>query len=132
LDRFYDQIAKAGGYTVKRVLLVDDNEEILSVVQDALKEPHYRVEYSSDPFAAMTRFATETFDLVICDIKMPGVSGLVMVEELRHSYPHLPVIFITGELSDDSAREALRLRAAGVIEKPFRLRELRDKVAKVI
>ncbi len=95
---------------------------------DALKKPHYEVSFCEDPFEAIPRLETESFELILCDIKMPGVSGLVLVEELRKQNILVPVLFITGNLTEESSREILRLKAVGLVEKPFRLAELRERV----
>jgi signal transduction histidine kinase/CheY-like chemotaxis protein len=117
---------------MKKILLIDDNVEMHSVVLDALKPPAYELVFCADPFAAPALVAATVFDLILCDIKMPGVSGLILIDELKKQGPIPPFIFVTGEMSEEAARESLRLRAAGVIEKPFRLRQLREIVAKVL
>lgn len=117
---------------MKRVLLIDDNDEMLSVVRDALKKPTYQVDLCSDPFQTHEALAGNPYSLIICDVKMPGVSGLVLIDELQRQGNQTPVLFITGENSEETAREALRLRTHGIIEKPFRLSELRDRVRKII
>lgn len=117
---------------MKRILLIDDNSEIFSVVQDALKRPAYQLDFCGDPFAVLATLEQKNYDLMICDIKMPGVSGLVLVEELRKQGIQTPVLFITGANSDEIAAEVIRLRATGLVEKPFRLTDLRARVAKIL
>lgn len=101
-----------------RILAIDDNPEVLRVVERALGD-RFDCEFAEDVPAARERLADAEFDLALCDIQMPGESGLVLVEELREERPVLAVVLITG--MDDSAvvDRAMELGVHGYLVKPF-------------
>jgi PAS domain S-box-containing protein len=110
----------AGG---ARILLVDDDDDVRRVAADALSQAGYAVVPARNGFEALDLLARdETFDLMLADFAMPGMSGIALYEEARLRRPAMRALFMTG------FAEALELRANGnmppVIKKPFRLAEL--------
>ena len=115
-----------------KILIVDDERAIRKAVRDALsREGHFAVTASSAE-EAIRRCKAEAFDLLITDLKMPGLGGLELIREARALLPDIRTILMTAYASTDSAVEALRLEVSDYLVKPFRLSELRFTAARLI
>lgn len=115
-----------------RVLVVDDESSIRELLQKTLALAEYEVDTAPDGRAAMERLRLGSYDLLIADLKMPGMDGLTLVREARRMGARLPVIIITGFSSESTAIEALNLGVAGYLTKPFRIPEVLKKAAEAI
>lgn len=108
-----------------KILIIDDNEEILAALNDFLRKENYDVTSASDGLDGLKLLesAQKGFDLVITDIVMPNISGVGVISIIKKKYPETPVIAITGwgEHPEALAAEA---KADLVLEKPFELPEL--------
>jgi DNA-binding response OmpR family regulator len=108
-----------------RLLIIDDNKEILTALTDFLSKKKYDVVSASDGLDGLKLIETEQqgFDLVITDLVMPNISGVGLISIIKKKFPELPVIAITGwgEHPEALATEA---QANRVLEKPFDLSEL--------
>jgi excisionase family DNA binding protein len=104
-----------------RVLVADDEEAIRDLLARALALADYDVETVPDGQAALDRLRARPYQLLITDLRMPGLDGLSVIREARRLYPHLPVVIITGYSSESSAIEAINLGVAGYLTKPFRV-----------
>jgi DNA-binding NtrC family response regulator len=116
----------------KKLLVIDDEPIILEGVRRILEPGSYHVETFASGLAALERIKQETFDLVITDLKMPGMSGLEVLKEIKESQPDLPVIFITGYTSVDGAVEVMKLGAVDYIAKPFTPEEMLSTVKRAL
>lgn len=114
---------------VKRVLLVDDDEGILSSLQCALEHRGYAVIVARDGAEALARIERDTPDLVVLDVVMPRRSGLMVLDRLHRSHRGAPpVILLTG---NDEARHREFAASRGVaafLAKPFEMNELLSAV----
>ena len=81
----------------------------------------YDVDVATDGRAAVERLRVLSYDLLITDLKMPGVDGLTVIREARRLKADIPIIIITGFSSEASAIEAVNLGVAGYLTKPFRV-----------
>ncbi len=115
-----------------RVLVVDDEPSIRKVLQAHLTRDGHAVELAADGAEAIDLLGREPFDLVISDLKMPGIGGLELLAHVRQTLPGLPLIVITAHGTVDSAVEALKLGAHDYITKPFDHTELRAAVEKAL
>ena len=115
-----------------RILVADDEPSIRKVLQAHLSRDGHHVSVATDGADAIGRLAHEPFDLVITDLKMPGVGGLELLAFVRQNHPGLPIIIITAHGTVDSAVEALKLGAYDYITKPFDLIELRAAIEKAL
>jgi DNA-binding NtrC family response regulator len=111
-----------------QVLLVDDEAIALTNLTHVLQREGYEVTACRDGEAALAALKRSEFDLVLTDLKMPGIDGMEVLREVRASYPDVPVIMITGYATLDSAVEAMKAGAHHYIAKPFRLAEAREVV----
>ena len=104
-----------------RVLVVDDEATIRDLLSKTLALAEYDVDMASDGRAALERLRIIPYDLLITDLKMPGVDGLTVIREARRLKADLPVIIITGFSNEASAIEAVNLGVSGYLTKPFRV-----------
>jgi excisionase family DNA binding protein len=111
--------APAGGRP--RVLVVDDESTIRDLLSKTLALAEYDVDMAPDGRTALDRLRVIPYDLLITDLKMPGVDGLTVIREARRLKADLPVIIITGFSNEASAIEAVNLGVSGYLTKPFRV-----------
>lgn len=104
-----------------RILVVDDEESVRGLVAKTLTDADYEVETASDGATAIERLRGSAWDLLITDLKMPGMDGLSVIREARRHTSALPIIIITGYSSEASAIEAINLGVRYYITKPFRV-----------
>jgi signal transduction histidine kinase/DNA-binding response OmpR family regulator len=108
-----------------KILVVDDEPNVLLTVQAILEREGYDVDALHDPAAALQAIRTRQYDLVLTDLKMPGVDGLAVLAEVRKSSPSTVTVMMTGYGSVDSALEALQLGAYEYLMKPTEVAELK-------
>ncbi|NJD37326.1 MAG: sigma-54-dependent Fis family transcriptional regulator [Geobacter sp.] len=114
--------------TEKKLLVIDDEPAIREGVRRILESESFQVETFASGHAALERIKQEPFDLVVTDLKMPGISGMEVLKAIKEIQPDLPVIFITGYSSVDSAVEVMKLGAVDYIAKPFTPEEMLQTV----
>jgi excisionase family DNA binding protein len=118
----------------QRVLVVDDEESIRDLLSRTLALAEYDVETVSDGVSALhqLRDTNEAYNLVIADLRMPGMDGLALIREVRQIKPQLPIIIITGFSSESSAIEAVNLGVAGYLTKPVGIPQVLAAAAKAL
>ncbi|APR84094.1 sigma-54 dependent DNA-binding response regulator [Minicystis rosea] len=107
-----------------RILVIDDEPDIRETLDMVLALAGYEVSTAASGISAIERMKTEHFDLVITDLRMPGLSGIDTVEALRKLDPGLAVIVVSGYASEDATARCLAQGALCVMNKPFQLDEL--------
>jgi excisionase family DNA binding protein len=115
-----------------RVLVADDEESIRELLARTLALAEYDVETVPDARSALDRLRMADYDLLIADLRMPGMDGLLLIREARRMHPALPVIIITGFSSEASAIEAVNLGVVGYLVKPFRVPQVLSAVARAL
>jgi len=110
------------------VLFVDDEASLREVVAERLAEHGFRVEQAGTGEEAIERLAEFAFDILITDLRLPGISGRRVLDEGLSRYPDLIAIVITGYGTVREAVEVTRLGAEGFITKPFQFEELLHEV----
>ena len=88
-------------------------------LQRVLARAGYEIASAADATDAMAQISGARFDLVLCDIRMPGISGLELVRQIHELQPDLPCIIVTGYGGTEQSIEALRAGAFWYLEKPF-------------
>ena len=101
-----------------RILVTDDRPEILRVIDRTLGDRH-ECEFASDVGEARGKLAEAEFDLALCDIQMPGESGLALVDEIAHDHSDMAIVLVTGVDDPEVARRAFEMGAHGYLVKPF-------------
>jgi excisionase family DNA binding protein len=120
------------GTTRPRVLVVDDEASIRDLLSKTLALAEYEVDVAPDGRSALDRMRLYPYDLLIADLKMPGMDGLTVIREAKRYKTDLPVIIITGFSTESSAIEAVNLGVAGYLTKPFRVPQVLAAAAKAL
>ena len=120
------------GATRPRVLVVDDEASIRDLLSKTLALAEYEVDVAPDGRSALERMRMYPYDLLIADLKMPGMDGLTVIREAKRYKVDLPVIIITGFSTESSAIEAVNLGVAGYLTKPFRVPQVLAAAAKAL
>ncbi len=111
-----------------RILIVDDEATIRASLQESLVADGYDVETAESGEEALARCHGTAYDLVITDLKLPGVSGLEIMQALRNQGNATPVIMMTAYGDVDTAIGAMKLGAYDYVKKPFKLGEMKKQV----
>lgn len=115
-----------------RILVVDDEAGIRELLAKTLAVAEYDVDLAPGGQEALERLHRDQYDLLITDLRMPGVDGLTLIREARRFMPQLPIIIITGYSTEASAIEALNLGVNGYLTKPFRVPKVLSVAAKAL
>ncbi len=117
-----------------KILIVDDEPQLCELLKQTLMEysPEYDVETACDGTSAMRKLAENHFDVMVIDIRMPGVDGLQVTENAKNLLPDLQTIVVTGHGDLDTAVKALRLGALNYFQKPVPFEVLHYSIQKGI
>jgi excisionase family DNA binding protein len=115
-----------------RVLVVDDEASIRDLLSKTLALAEYDVDTAADASTALGRVRATEYDLLIADLRMPGMDGLTLIRQVKRIRADMPVIIITGFSTESSAIEAVNLGVAGYLRKPFRVPEVLAAAAKAL
>src|SRR5207302_5295154 len=108
------------------ILLVEDEAALATAVSESLRDAGYVVDRAGDGQEALTRITERSYDLVICDLKMPRLDGQTFYRNLAAAAPALArrVIFVTGDVAGTESEKFLEDSGCQWLAKPFRLGEL--------
>src|SRR5665648_676294 len=109
---------------MSRILVIDDERSIRNTLKDILEFEKYQVELAEDGFKALEMLKTNDFDVILCDIKMPGMDGIEVLQKVEELKPDIPVVMISGHGNIDTAVESIKKGAFDYIEKPLDLNRL--------
>ena len=115
-----------------RILIADDEETFLHSTMDLLREQGYGCRGVPDAPSALSILSAEEYDVLVCDINMPGNSQLEFLAQVTEESPELPVIVITGYPSVGTAVESFRLSAVDYLQKPLDFQELEALVGQAV
>ncbi len=128
----WDPRQSRSGHFRPRVLCVDDEPVILQILRRLLEVQGFEPVTCGDALTAISTFSENPFDVVITDIHMPGMDGLTLMRALLERQPELPVVVVTGQGTVDTAIQALREGATGMLVKPFTGEELLAEVRRAL
>jgi DNA-binding response OmpR family regulator len=111
-----------------RILLVDDEQPIQTLLSFPLQRDGYEVVQASDGREALARFGEQQFDLVVLDLMLPRMDGLEVCKRLRAKGSTVPIIMLTAKSEEIDKVLGLELGADDYITKPFSMREFRSRV----
>jgi two-component system NtrC family sensor kinase len=122
--------ARAGAPRTGNVLVVDDELTIIDILFQVLRADGHRVDTALSGNAALKKMEKERYDVIISDLKMPGMSGQDLYEEVRRRSPELAsrIIFSTGDTVSEETRRFLESSGNMYVQKPFELDAMRTKV----
>jgi DNA-binding NtrC family response regulator len=106
------------------ILIIDDEKSIRNVLKDILQHEGYQVDEAPDGEQGIKQFSSKSYDLVLCDIKMPKVDGMDVLQQIMEMNPEVPVIMISGHGTIETAVEAVKKGAFDFISKPPDLNRL--------
>ena len=109
---------------MSRILVIDDERSIRNTLKDILQFEKYQVEVAEDGFKALEMIKAADYDVVLCDIKMPGMDGIEVLQKIEEIKPDTPVVMISGHGNIDTAVESIKKGAFDFIEKPLDLNRL--------
>jgi excisionase family DNA binding protein len=115
-----------------RILIVDDEQAVRDLVATYLSTAEYDVETVEDGPTALERLQANEYDLLITDLKMPGMDGLSVIRETRRHNADIPIIIITAFSTEASAIEAINLGVSGYLTKPFRMERVLAMAARAL
>lgn len=109
------------------ILAVDDDEDLRTLIRLQLR-PIGEVITCPDVYQALATVEHEEVDIILLDLILPGAGGLDLLQRLRVSWPHIPVVLLTGMPSPSMLERAFALGATDIVRKPFRADELVDAI----
>ncbi|GAO43936.1 sigma-54-dependent transcriptional regulator [Flavihumibacter petaseus] len=109
---------------MSNILIIDDERAIRKTLGEILSYEGYKIEEASDGEEGLKKFRERTFDVVLCDIKMPKLDGLEFLDKAREANPDVPIIMISGHGTIETAVEAVKKGAFDYISKPPDLNRL--------
>ena len=118
------KISKDSVFSQKRLLIIDDEENMRHMLSSMLKKSGYRVYTASNGSEALDMVDQTLYDFILCDLKMPGMSGMEFFEAARDKLWASTVIMMSAYASIDTAVEAMKKGAYDFISKPFKLDEV--------
>src|SRR4030088_2127543 len=117
---------KAVGW-MPRVLLADDDDAVRNMLQVTLERDGFEVVAVASVSEALSRIATQTFDVLVSDLHMPHAGdGFTVVSAMRHTHPNAVTLLLSGYPALDEALAAIRVEADEILTKPIEIRSLRD------
>ncbi len=115
-----------------KILFVDDEREILSIVDQYLSGHGYSVTVVDDGAKALELSREKVFDIIFTDLKMPGTDGLDLLKSVKETTPETEVIILTGYGTVDSAVAALKLGSYDYLQKPLEFERLKNLIDRII
>ena len=107
-----------------RIIVVDDEKPQLEALCSLLEDEGYRVTGFSNPLSALTMLRTDVYDVLLTDLRLPGMDGIELIQHARELDSDLSAVLMTGHGSIKTAVDALKLGAVDYILKPFKVSEL--------
>jgi len=120
--------------TNTRVLVIDDDDDLRALVVRVVQQAGYAVDSASDGQAGLDRLEEQTYDVIVCDLRMPGMDGVTFYREVERRNPAAArrIVLMTAHLRSDEYMDFLRGVHAPVLNKPFLLDEFRSTLARMV
>jgi len=109
---------------MSKILVIDDERSIRNTLKDILEYEKYEVDLAEDGIKGIEKVKTAEYDIILCDIKMPGMDGIEVLEHLTKIASDTPVVMISGHGNIDTAVDSIKKGAFDYIEKPLDLNRL--------
>ena len=111
-----------------KVMLVDDEEEFVTTLSDRIQRRDFSSSVAFTGEQALQIVDDQVPDVMILDLKMPGIGGMEVLRRVKKAYPKVQVIILTGHGSEKDKKEALSLGAFGYLQKPVQIDELARQI----
>ena len=112
-------------YGLKQILVVDDDEAILSLLKDALPSLGFEADFAANGDQAIALIEVNRYDLILSDIRMPEVTGIDVARYASRTSPYVPILFMSGNPN-------VRVEERSFLAKPFTITELEAKLSSVL
>ena len=109
---------------VGNILVADDDKTCRDSIQKVLEKEGHTVQTAGDVDGALKALSTSHFDLIVCDYRMPGKTGVDLLVELKNRRSQVPVLMISAYADANTEKAVLELGALDLLKKPIRRREL--------
>jgi DNA-binding response OmpR family regulator len=116
----------------KRILIIEDDNEMRSLLKDFIEEEGYAVDSVENGLEALKKLVSQPFDLIITDIRMPGLTGLDILPRLKKSQPDVSIIVISAFGDERASHRAFERGATAYVEKPIDLQKLKTLIHDLI
>lgn len=114
--------------TQTKVLLVDDEEDFISALSERLRMRNYDTQVATSGEVALSQIQEDRPDIVVLDLKMPGIGGMETLAKIKAIDPFIDVIMLTGSLDREAGETALRTGASLHVVKPIDIEDLSEKL----
>ncbi|MDD5038499.1 MAG: response regulator [Dehalococcoidales bacterium] len=111
-----------------KILVVDDEKHIRDSCIKLLQRKRFEAEGAASGSEALEKIKEQAYDLVLLDVRMPGMDGIETLRRAREIAPNILVLVLTGHGTIDTANEAMKLGAAGFIRKPIAIEDLAESI----
>ena len=115
-----------------RVLLIDDEEDFVTTLAERLQLRGFKTRFTTGGEQGLLLVRSESFDVIVLDLLMPGISGLEVLRQINEYDPHLPVILLTGHGGEREGSDGMRLGAFDYLMKPVDIDALIVKMNEAI
>ena len=115
-----------------KVLVVDDDGPTLGALKRVIERDGHEALVFDNPVDALARMESEPVDLILTDLKMPGMDGIQFLYKLKSIYPRIPVILLTGHATVDSAVEAMQWGAFDYLRKPCEVTKIQEVIGRAV
>jgi DNA-binding response OmpR family regulator len=112
----------------RKILIVEDNQDLARLLELHLRDLHYDVDLAFDGDAGWTRIQSNSYDLIILDLMLPGIDGLEICRRLRAQTAYTPILMLTSKATELDRVLGLEIGADDYVTKPFSIRELMARV----
>ncbi len=116
----------------RSILIIDDDREMGALIRKVLRRENYRVQVAHSGQEGILMLRRQSFDLIISDLRMPGISGIELIRTAKKIAPETPLILITAFGDIQTYLEALGAGAFDYINKPLKMRDLRHSIRKAL
>jgi len=113
-----------------KILLVDDEKEFVETLSERIRMRDHKSDVALNGEEALKHMDDDLPDVVVLDLKMPGIDGMEVLRRIRKAYPDVQVIMLTGHGSDKDEKEARKLGAFEYLQKPVEIETLMKKIKK--
>jgi DNA-binding response OmpR family regulator len=113
-----------------KILLVDDEKEFVETLSERIRMRDHKSDVALDGEEALKLMDDDLPDVVVLDLKMPGIDGMEVLRRIRKAYPNVQVIMLTGHGSDKDEKEARKLGAFEYLQKPVEIETLMKRIKK--